>query len=129
MPKFNAAGVAPFSLGGQSRWTNILGQHLGAKATLSPTGLTKDKMESWTEEQTKTRFEDDRHNREVFEESMEIIRDGKVVWSFRGTQSEVNTVQAVGDGLPEVLRRLRPQVAAVEAVKPPSTTMPPRATA
>ncbi len=24
VPKFNAAGIAPFSLGGQSRWTNMM---------------------------------------------------------------------------------------------------------
>ena len=30
--------------------------------------------------------------------AVELTRDGKVVWSFKGTQSEVNTVQKVGDG-------------------------------
>lgn len=30
--------------------------------------------------------------------AVEVDRDGKVVWQFKGTQSEVNTVQAVGDG-------------------------------
>jgi alkanesulfonate monooxygenase SsuD/methylene tetrahydromethanopterin reductase-like flavin-dependent oxidoreductase (luciferase family) len=62
-----------FARGYQARWTNILGQHLGAKATLSPTGLTEDKMAGWTQEQTKTRFEDDRVNREVFEEQVDMV--------------------------------------------------------
>lgn len=31
--------------------------------------------------------------------AIEITRDGKTVWQFKGTQSEVNTVQRVGDGL------------------------------
>ena len=30
--------------------------------------------------------------------AVEVTRDGKVVFEFKGTQSEVNTVQAVGDG-------------------------------
>ena len=30
--------------------------------------------------------------------AVELTRDGKVVWSFKGTQSEVNTVQKVGEG-------------------------------
>jgi hypothetical protein len=30
--------------------------------------------------------------------AIEITRDGKTVWSFKGTQSEVNTVQKVADG-------------------------------
>lgn len=30
--------------------------------------------------------------------AVEVTRDNKVVWSFKGTQSEVNTVQKVGDG-------------------------------
>jgi alkanesulfonate monooxygenase SsuD/methylene tetrahydromethanopterin reductase-like flavin-dependent oxidoreductase (luciferase family) len=62
-----------FARGYQARWTNILGQHLGAKATLSPKGLTPDKMADWTEEQTKTRLEDDRINREVFEEQVDFV--------------------------------------------------------
>src|ERR671918_900395 len=62
-----------FARGYQARWTNILGQHLGAKATLSPTGLTEDKPAAWTEEQKKTRFDDDRVNREVFEEQVDFV--------------------------------------------------------
>ncbi|HSU68403.1 MAG TPA: PQQ-binding-like beta-propeller repeat protein [Tepidisphaeraceae bacterium] len=30
--------------------------------------------------------------------AIEMTRDGKTVWQYKGTQSEVNTVQAVGDG-------------------------------
>src|SRR5204863_8701173 len=30
--------------------------------------------------------------------AVEITREGKTVFEFKGTQSEVNTVQAVGDG-------------------------------
>src|SRR5207302_8496933 len=31
--------------------------------------------------------------------AVEVTRDGKVVFEFKGTQSEVNTVQAVGDNV------------------------------
>ena len=31
--------------------------------------------------------------------AVEVTRDGKVVFEFKGTQSEVNTVQAVGDNI------------------------------
>ena len=30
--------------------------------------------------------------------AVEVTREGKVVWSYAGTQSEVNTVQKLGDG-------------------------------
>ncbi|QOV92306.1 hypothetical protein IPV69_01760 [Humisphaera borealis] len=30
--------------------------------------------------------------------AIEVTRDGKVVWSFKGSQAEVNTVQKLGDG-------------------------------
>ena len=30
--------------------------------------------------------------------AIEVTRDGKVIWSFKGSQAEVNTVQKVGDG-------------------------------
>lgn len=66
-----------FARGYQSRWTNVLGQHLGARATKSPeaaiynpstqsagfsvaTSVAKDK-------------EDDARNRAIFEENVEIV--------------------------------------------------------
>jgi alkanesulfonate monooxygenase SsuD/methylene tetrahydromethanopterin reductase-like flavin-dependent oxidoreductase (luciferase family) len=62
-----------FARGYQARWTNILGQHLGAKATLSPAGLDADKLAAWTEQQKATRIDDDRVNREVFEEQVDFV--------------------------------------------------------
>lgn len=44
-----------FARGYQSRWTNVLGQHLGSRATLSDGS------------------EDDKHNREVFEEQVDMV--------------------------------------------------------
>lgn len=61
-----------FARGYQARWTNILGQHLGAKATLSPSG-TQDKMADLTPEQVAARFADDQINREVFEEQVDFV--------------------------------------------------------
>lgn len=62
-----------FARGYQSRWTNILGQHLGAKATLSPSGSPEEKMALLTEEQRSKRFADDQINREVFEEQVDLV--------------------------------------------------------
>ena len=49
-----------FSRGYQHRWTNVLGQHLGAVATLSDTG-------------TAQRRDEDERNRRIFEEQVEIV--------------------------------------------------------
>ena len=68
-----AGSSSGFARGYQARWTNILGQHLGAKATLSPAGLDADKLAAWTEEQKATRIDDDRVNREVFEEQVDMV--------------------------------------------------------
>lgn len=62
-----------FARGYQSRWTNILGQHLGATATLSPSGSPEEKMAALTEEQRAKRFADDASNREVFEEQVDLV--------------------------------------------------------
>jgi alkanesulfonate monooxygenase SsuD/methylene tetrahydromethanopterin reductase-like flavin-dependent oxidoreductase (luciferase family) len=62
-----------FARGYQSRWTNILGQHLGARATLSPKGTPEEKMAGLTEAQRATRFADDQINREVFEEQVDFV--------------------------------------------------------
>ncbi|HEX2275659.1 MAG TPA: LLM class flavin-dependent oxidoreductase, partial [Candidatus Tectomicrobia bacterium] len=62
-----------FARGYQARWTNILGQHLGARATLSPTGVPEEKMAHLSAEQRAARFSDDRVNREVFEEQVDLV--------------------------------------------------------
>jgi alkanesulfonate monooxygenase SsuD/methylene tetrahydromethanopterin reductase-like flavin-dependent oxidoreductase (luciferase family) len=62
-----------FARGYQSRWTNILGQHLGAKATLSPSGLPPEKLAQWTEAERQSRIADDQINRDVFEEQVEMV--------------------------------------------------------
>jgi len=62
-----------FARGYQARWTNILGQHLGARATLSPSGLPEEKRAAWTPEQQAARFADDRINREIFEEQVDLV--------------------------------------------------------
>jgi alkanesulfonate monooxygenase SsuD/methylene tetrahydromethanopterin reductase-like flavin-dependent oxidoreductase (luciferase family) len=62
-----------FARGYQSRWTNILGQHLGTKATLSPSGSPEEKMALLTEAERTTRFADDKVNREIFEEQVDLV--------------------------------------------------------
>jgi alkanesulfonate monooxygenase SsuD/methylene tetrahydromethanopterin reductase-like flavin-dependent oxidoreductase (luciferase family) len=64
-----------FARGYQSRWTNILGQHLGARATLSPRGLPKEQLDALTTEERQTRMNDDDINRSVFEEQVDLVLD------------------------------------------------------
>lgn len=62
-----------FARGYQSRWTNILGQHLGATATLSPSGTPQDQLDGLDEATRARRFADDQINREVFEEQVDLV--------------------------------------------------------
>ena len=62
-----------FSRGYQARWTNILGQHLGTRATLSPSG-NQEKMAELDEATKAARFSDDQINREIFEENVELVQ-------------------------------------------------------
>lgn len=62
-----------FARGYQARWSNVLGQHVGSRATLSPTGVTDTTKEAYGSEQRAKNIEDDRINREVFEESIDIV--------------------------------------------------------
>lgn len=64
---------AGFSRGYQQRWTNIIGQHYGSKATKSPTGLTDDQLAAMTEEEKKAQFSDDAINRSLFAENVELV--------------------------------------------------------
>jgi alkanesulfonate monooxygenase SsuD/methylene tetrahydromethanopterin reductase-like flavin-dependent oxidoreductase (luciferase family) len=64
-----------FSRGYQSRWTNILGQHLGTKATLSPEGFSDVRRAMLSDEQLKKEYENDRLNRDVFEEQVDMVID------------------------------------------------------
>lgn len=64
-----------FARGYQSRWTNILGQHLGTRATRSPSAaeaspeiLSVDKATSHAKA-----LQDDEMNRRIFEEEVEIV--------------------------------------------------------
>ena len=66
-----------FARGYQSRWTNVLGQHLGTRATRSPSAVSASggtvgvgSVATLTTEQVKT---DDDINRRIFEEEVEIV--------------------------------------------------------
>jgi alkanesulfonate monooxygenase SsuD/methylene tetrahydromethanopterin reductase-like flavin-dependent oxidoreductase (luciferase family) len=63
-----------FSRGYQARWTNVLGQHLGVRATLSPEGMT-DEQRAGLGDQLSAEKENDRRNREVFEEHLDMVVD------------------------------------------------------
>lgn len=62
-----------FARGYQARWTNVMGQHLGGRATLSPRGLPPEKLAQWSEEERNRRFHDDQVNRDIFEEQVELV--------------------------------------------------------
>lgn len=72
-----------FSRGYQARWTNILGQHLGTRATLSPSG-TPDQMAQLDEAARAARVADDQINREIFEENVEIVQQAWTQDSVEG---------------------------------------------
>jgi alkanesulfonate monooxygenase SsuD/methylene tetrahydromethanopterin reductase-like flavin-dependent oxidoreductase (luciferase family) len=61
-----------FARGYQARWTNILGQHLGTRATLSPRGLSQEKLSAMTEEERQRSYSDDQINRDIFEEQVDL---------------------------------------------------------
>jgi len=75
-----------FARGYQARWTNILGQHLGARATLSPSG-TPEQMAQLDEATQAARISDDQINREIFEENVELVQQSwtqdSVEWKGR----------------------------------------------
>jgi alkanesulfonate monooxygenase SsuD/methylene tetrahydromethanopterin reductase-like flavin-dependent oxidoreductase (luciferase family) len=62
-----------FSRGYQSRWTNVLGQHLGTRATLSPRGKTEEQKAAMDEATLASELTDDQVNREIFEENIDIV--------------------------------------------------------
>ncbi|MGH9102947.1 MAG: LLM class flavin-dependent oxidoreductase, partial [Acidimicrobiales bacterium] len=64
-----------FARGYQSRWTNVLGQHLGGRATLSPRGLPKEQLDALTDAQRRARVADDDSNRSIFEEQVDLVLD------------------------------------------------------
>lgn len=71
-----------FARGYQARWTNILGQHLGTRATLSPSGTPKEKMDALDEATKRSRIADDEINRQIFEEQVEMVQQAWANDSF-----------------------------------------------
>ena len=63
--------------GYQSRWTNVLGQHFGTRATKSPSAAIYNPATQGAGFSTATQvandLEDDRRNREIFEDHVEIM--------------------------------------------------------
>jgi alkanesulfonate monooxygenase SsuD/methylene tetrahydromethanopterin reductase-like flavin-dependent oxidoreductase (luciferase family) len=64
-----------FSRGYQARWTNILGQHLGTRATLSPTGKTQEQQAKLSAAELAAELADDKINREIFVEQIDMVLD------------------------------------------------------
>ncbi|CAM3228964.1 LLM class flavin-dependent oxidoreductase [Nocardioides dubius] len=66
---------AGFSRGFQQRWTDVIGQNYGSKATKSPTGHTAEQLAAMTDEERKAQFADDAINRSLFEENVNLVVD------------------------------------------------------
>jgi alkanesulfonate monooxygenase SsuD/methylene tetrahydromethanopterin reductase-like flavin-dependent oxidoreductase (luciferase family) len=66
-----------FARGYQSRWTNVVGQHLGARATKSPSAAVYNpatQMVGFSTSTTKDKdLSDDARNRAIFEEGVDIV--------------------------------------------------------
>lgn len=67
-----------FARGYQSRWTNVIGQHLGARATLSPSGRSDEDNRQLSSDQLAREIADDRTNRDIFEEQLDMVLEA---WS------------------------------------------------
>ena len=76
-----------FSRGYQARWTNVLGQHLGTCATLSPAGFTEERLAGLSDAQLALERENDKLNRDVFEEQVDLVLDA---WTKESLQYRSN---------------------------------------
>jgi alkanesulfonate monooxygenase SsuD/methylene tetrahydromethanopterin reductase-like flavin-dependent oxidoreductase (luciferase family) len=77
-----------FSRGYQARWTNILGQHLGSRATLSPAGKSDEAKAMLTPEELAAQVADDKANRRIFEEQIELVLEA---WSGESIEGDRDT--------------------------------------
>jgi alkanesulfonate monooxygenase SsuD/methylene tetrahydromethanopterin reductase-like flavin-dependent oxidoreductase (luciferase family) len=62
-----------FARGYQSRWTDVLGQHLGTRATTSPAAASLDPTHLFGKHVKPKDFTDDEINRRLFEEEVDIV--------------------------------------------------------
>ncbi len=62
-----------FARGYQSRWTNVLGQHLGTRATTSPAVAQLEPTRMFGKEVRDKDIKEDEVNRRIFEEQVEIV--------------------------------------------------------
>ena len=64
-----------FSRGYQARWTNVLGQHLGTRATLSPQGKSEEDRAAMDQATLAKQTADDQVNRDIFEDQIDLVRE------------------------------------------------------
>ncbi len=62
-----------FARGYQSRWTNVIGQHLGTRATTSPSAAKIDPARMFGKAPEQKEYSDDEVNRRLFEEEVDIV--------------------------------------------------------
>ena len=79
-----------FSRGYQARWTNILGQHLGSRATLSPSGRSAEAKAAMAPEELAAQLRDDQQNRRIFEEQIEMVLEA---WEQESIEHNTGTWQ------------------------------------
>jgi alkanesulfonate monooxygenase SsuD/methylene tetrahydromethanopterin reductase-like flavin-dependent oxidoreductase (luciferase family) len=79
-----------FSRGYQSRWTNVLGQHIGTRATLSPNGASEEARALMDAERFAALVADDQANRRVFEEQVDLVH---AAWTQESIQHRGETWQ------------------------------------
>jgi alkanesulfonate monooxygenase SsuD/methylene tetrahydromethanopterin reductase-like flavin-dependent oxidoreductase (luciferase family) len=62
-----------FARGYQSRWVNVLSQHLGSRATRSPSTATKADIAVMEASRRNTQIAEDKANRDVFEQQLDMV--------------------------------------------------------
>src|SRR5215472_7588935 len=62
-----------FARGYQSRWVNVLGQHLGSRATRSPSTATKADIAVTDAARRTAQIEEDQANRDVFAQQVDMV--------------------------------------------------------
>jgi alkanesulfonate monooxygenase SsuD/methylene tetrahydromethanopterin reductase-like flavin-dependent oxidoreductase (luciferase family) len=93
-----------FSRGYQARWTNILGQHLGSRATLSPLGKSDEVRAAMDSRELAAQIADDATNRRIFEEQIDIVLDAWGQDSIERDSPSWQIPYPYGDGVDWLMR-------------------------
>jgi alkanesulfonate monooxygenase SsuD/methylene tetrahydromethanopterin reductase-like flavin-dependent oxidoreductase (luciferase family) len=89
-----------FARGYQARWTNILGQQYGGRATSSPAIRGEAVRAAMAPEQLAREEADDRLNRDVFEEHVDLIVEAWTSESIAHRSTHLSVPYPYEDGIP-----------------------------